>query len=952
MFETLKNTISPVNDSNSININSNDNDNEIFDLYQTYARPLNAKIMKAVNIAKNYTQAQGDWLSYVDSSTNQTHTVLDAVGGYGANLLGHNNQEIQSHFIEQIKNLSSNLTQGSIRKNTAILAQKISQILSQESGQGPWVTTFSNSGTEAVEAALKHCYLNYFNKSQQLAQNLRYQLNEMLNLDIPIEFKDTIKESIENLLLKLETKPLLIAIEGGYHGKSLGSLKVTHSESYRDPFYLGSNHNNDVKFIPRDATSSEIELFLSNFMEKLSYVTFENNQLTHKKIQHLPIAGIILEPIQGEAGIYELSYEMLNTIREYTTKKSIPLVFDEIQCGSYRCGAMSAATNMKIVPDIYIFSKALGGGLVKIGATAIKSDHYQDKFGFLHTSTFAEDDLSASVSLKVLNLLSNNNFLISQGMSIADELKHRLEQLRIEFPTIIKEIRGRGLMLVIEFRERLGELGYEFRSMIDSNMYGYILASSLLNKEQIRMLPSLSNPNTLRVQPSLYFNLEQLSMLIRGLTNLCLALQNKNVYYFVSSIYPQQEIPVSEAINSNFSIPNNGKPLAVFLSHPIDENHIRSFTPSLSKISNQLITEKISAAKDFLDFSIFYTQTLKDINDQEINIALLSVSITSNELKEFYASNIRHRLVAKIQKAIDYAYELGATTVGLGQFTSIVSGNGLYLDHHGMNITTGNAYTIQLTIESAYKIMNDRGITIDNSTIALIGAAGNIISTAASIVAEKAAKIQLIYHTEIHSSDKFKAALRSILKEICKSKANGKIIQILKPLLESTQWSNYSTHEETLLKLIQTSEFKNCIELSSHMDVISRADLVLSGANSSKSIFNFRLLKDNAVIVDIAVPASLSPNDLKAMKLDRPDIKYLLGGVAKIPHDQSINTKCFPLRSGQVFACMAETFSIAFSGEKNIVHTGIITKDMIEKAKHYVANAGFKLDVIKTKASL
>jgi acetylornithine/succinyldiaminopimelate/putrescine aminotransferase/predicted amino acid dehydrogenase len=898
-------------------------------IYQTYARPLTAKTMKSVNIAKTFTHAQGDWLMY--SENNEAKVILDVVGGYGSNLLGHKNPLLHQHFISLVESSGSNLIQGSIRMNTALLTEKLSALLSRETKNGPWITTLSNSGTEAVEAALKHSYLNYFAKIESTQQEFTYKFNEVanhFNLTDPAESLSLrLSECKKAFEENLSKRPYLIAIEHSYHGKSLGSLKITSGEKYRTPFFLGDEYNQDVIFLPRNATKVEIQTILDPYILKLEIPVLINGRLKIVQQSFSPFAAIIAEPVQGEAGIFELDRDFLLSLRDCATSHSVPLIFDEIQCGTFRCGHMSAATSKNIFADIYIFSKSLGGGLAKIGATSIRSDIYNDRFGFLHTSTFAEDDLSSGVALKVLELIEENPHLLQQGMETGHKIKAALVQLQKDFPLIIKDVRGQGLMLAIEFEEKLSMLGYEFKSMIDSNMYGYILCSCLLNKEQIRTLPSLSNTGTLRIQPSLYFEQEQVEMLLRGIRNLCLNLEQSNLYYFLSSMYPNQIIQNAEPSNSSFTIPDNGLPLAIFMSHPIDENHIKSFTPTLRKVDNEYLKEKINSAKDFFDFSIFYAQTLKDKNGKEINIALMSVGITSSELKDFYNSNKKYRLISKLQDAVDYAKELGASTVGLGQFTSIVSGNGLYLDSKGMNITTGNALTVSIAIQSAVASAQKKGVDIQQSCVALIGAAGNIISTAASLVADSARRIILLYHTPIEKSAKLQHAVRSILLDIQKSSSTNLLVTHLKSMLNSTSFHT----QEDLINFVNSDRCREFFVVSSNQEDISSADIIIAGANSSTSVVSYKNLKQGAVFVDIAVPASFSKEDLATMKKERPDVSYQLGGIAQIPNSQSIDTRCFPLQPGQIFACMAETFCIGFSGKKDISNTGNITKKWFRK---------------------
>ena len=124
--------------------------------------------------------------------------------------------------------------------------------------------------------------------------------------------------------------------------------------------------------------------------------------------------------------------------------------------------------------------------------------------------------------------------------------------------------------------------------------------------------------------------------------------------------------------------------------------------------------------------------------------------------------------MATVQRAIDYAKSQGATTVGLGQFTSIVTKNGLLLDNRGINfLTTGNALTVALSVEAGIREYSQK-FNSTAKTVACIGAAGNIMSVASEIIAEEADKIFLIHREPIDRSIKFKKMAIGFLKELLK----------------------------------------------------------------------------------------------------------------------------------------------------------------------------------------
>lgn len=950
------------------------------DLFSYYARPLTSKLLETMELAKHFYHGEGDYLFY--EKDQKIHRVLDLTGGYGANILGHRHPHILAKVQEWHDKGSPSLTQGSIRQETGKLAKRISDTLHQETGEGPWITTFSNSGTEAIEAALKHCLIYFGHKLVELEQeiekemnlalikikrshsniqakfvrNLRVELTEKITeLKMNEERKSYFIHQINNALeidelvslvrdinkKQLAQRPGFLALEKGYHGKTMGALSLTYKESFRVPFYLGGEENKNTTFISQYIDQESFEKLINDSKQDLIFISESPNGVSWAKHSFSLLAGAFMEPIQGEAGVHEVNTTFMALLKKFSLQEDFLLVFDEIQAGMYRTGKMASGTHTDITPDIYTFSKSLGGGVAKIAATSINNRKYIEEFGFLHTSTFSDDDFSSSIALEVLNVLQGENSPLAEGLKTADYMVARLEWLKSKYPGIIKEIRGKGLMLALEFNDIFKEMGFEFKTVVDSNMQGYLMASVLLNHENIRMNPSLSNNLTLRIAPSLYFTIIQVEELILALENMCHALHVRNVAYFLSAIYPGETVTneMTEELKTEIT---GERPIAVFLCHLIDEAHIKKVTRSLKGVQGEKLLRKLALPKDLVEFEVYHAQTIVDNNGVEMDVVMLGIPVTSEELKKTFTSRNKYKVVQKVQNAVDFAKHLGATTVGLGQFTSIVSGNGLYLNSRGMNLTTGNAYTISLTVQSALRSAEEKNIDLKNATVALIGAAGNIMSVATSLMADHVGKVIMLHHSPLETSLKYQEATKRILDEIASSKADSKVVEVV-----SKHWK-----DRDLLKFLNNQEVKEVFVASADITEIKNADVVLCGASASNGFLSLELFKQNAVVVDVAVPPSIKPEMIAKIESERPDLTYHLGGVASIPQDQSLNFIVFPLGHNECYACMAETFALGFSGKKNFLNIGDLSKDIVMEVQDIAKNVGFTLGKVKQKSSL
>jgi len=238
---------------------------------------------------------------------------------------------------------------------------------------------FTNSGTEAVECALK------------LARKAMH-------------------------VRKTPQRTSFVAIEGGFHGRSLGALSLTWNEKYRKPF----QPLQDVTWVPPD----------------------DEQALERAFVQKQP-AALVLEPIQGEGGIRALQPAFLRKARELCTRTGTVLVHDEIQSGCGRTGRFLAAQHAGVVPDVVVLAKPIAAGL-PMGA-CLCSAPFADTFEKgEHGSTFAGGPLVCRAALVFLDEVDRG--LLDNVTARGSQLRAGLEQLARELP-IVRELRGLGLML-------------------------------------------------------------------------------------------------------------------------------------------------------------------------------------------------------------------------------------------------------------------------------------------------------------------------------------------------------------------------------------------------------------------------------------------------------------------------------------------------------------------------
>lgn len=190
-------------------------------------------------------------------------------------------------------------------------------------------------------------------------------------------------------------------------------------------------------------------------------------------------AAIIIEPIQGEGGINVAGKEFMGDLRTFCTEQDIVLIFDEIQCGMGRTGRMFAKEHYGVEPDIITLAKALGGG-VPIGAI-LSNEKVSSAIEFGdHGTTFGGNPLVCSASLATIEVMEEEN-LLQQSTEKGEWIRSRIEAMNNKS---VKEIRGKGLMIGVEF-------DFETRTLVQKMMDNGVLANATAGNV-LRLLPPLN----------------------------------------------------------------------------------------------------------------------------------------------------------------------------------------------------------------------------------------------------------------------------------------------------------------------------------------------------------------------------------------------------------------------------------------------------------------------------
>jgi putrescine aminotransferase len=292
-------------------------------------------------------------------------------------------------------------------------------------------------------------------------------------------------------------RPGFVSLVGGFHGKSLGSLSVMGNPHHQKPF---------EPLIPGCRT-----------------VPFGDLGLLEKELKKKDVAAFVIEPVMGEGGILVHPNGYLEEARKLCRHYGTLLILDEIQCGMGRTGRFFAYEHWQFKPDIVCLAKSLSAGLVPIGATLCTERVWQKAMGGIqkclrHTSTFGGNSLACIVGMAAIEMIEQED-LLTRAEEMGQILISGLTLLKSKFHKIIKDVRGLGLMIGIEFQETslIGKIARDYLAAM--------MAAELLNSHQVITADTLNNGRVLRVEPPLVVSEEEIKHFVKSLEQVLVKFQ-------------------------------------------------------------------------------------------------------------------------------------------------------------------------------------------------------------------------------------------------------------------------------------------------------------------------------------------------------------------------------------------------------------------------------------------
>ncbi|WP_271894588.1 aspartate aminotransferase family protein [Candidatus Phyllobacterium onerii] len=297
-------------------------------------------------------------------------------------------------------------------------------------------------------------------------------------------------------------KPKIVYAENSFHGKTKGVLSITDGGLYRGEFKL---------------------------VENTVRVPFGDIDAVENAFRSDPEIGVIvLETIQGGGGIIQAPKEYWQKLRALCDQHGVLWVADEVQCGFGRSGRFYAFEHAGVVPDVTALAKSLGGGKAAVGAMIARREVYMKAYGTPKTAmihamaTFGGIGEACVTSIEAMNILYDEH-LIDNAAATGDYLLQKLEELKVKYPTMIKDVRGKGLMIGLEFHDFSKTVPMVLRpvlAVLDDKLKGSLpgfIGSHLLRDHGVLVAFTEYNRNVIRLEPPLICGREHVDAFIKAL---------------------------------------------------------------------------------------------------------------------------------------------------------------------------------------------------------------------------------------------------------------------------------------------------------------------------------------------------------------------------------------------------------------------------------------------------
>jgi ornithine--oxo-acid transaminase len=416
--------------------------------YELHHKHLNRTLVAAqrvIGFDKVYARAEGAYLYDMDN-----RAYLDFLSGYSVFNMGRNHPAVKKAIRDVLELDLPNMVQ----MDCSLLSGLLAEAITKRTPPHLDAVFFCNSGTEAMEGALKFARAATGRKR-------------------------------------------VLSLESAFHGLSIGSLSLMGCESFTEGFGpLMDEWDTRIALDDIDSLGRELE--------------------------KRDVAAFVIEPVQGKGCKYPKG-DFYERAQELCRKHGALLICDEVQTGLGRTGKMFGFEHWNLEPDIITLAKSLSGGYVPCGAIVARRDVYQKTFSrmdrcVVHSTTFGRNNLAMACGLAALEVIDDEK-LIENSARMGELLVQRVDALRAKH-SFIKEVRGKGLIIAIEFHEPTEfklKMAWKLLHKVDKVLFAQMVVTQLLSKHRILTQVAGHAMDVVKILPPLIIGEKEVDLFVAAL---------------------------------------------------------------------------------------------------------------------------------------------------------------------------------------------------------------------------------------------------------------------------------------------------------------------------------------------------------------------------------------------------------------------------------------------------
>lgn len=846
--------------------------------YTRYVNPHLGDLLKQVHLDKTYIRGEGHYL--YDAEGNR---YLDFIAAYGALPFGYNPPEIWQTMDEVRTSTEPSFIQPSILEAAGDLAKRLVEL----APEGLQYVTFTNSGAETVEAAIK-------------------------------------------LARSATGRPGILSATDSFHGKTLGALSATGREYYQLPFGAPVEGFKSIPYNDLAALEQELEqnsdyyaaFFLEPIQGEGGIVVPSPGYLTQAmKLCRQHGVLFVLDEIQTGLG----RTGTLFACEDENLRPDMLLLAKALGGGIFPIGACLST------------AEAYSKDFAERHSSTFAANSLGCRIGLKVLDILTRDDRA------IIGQVRDNGRRLREALELLQQryprviksIRGRGYMLGVEFELARADFPS-SYLSVLSVQDNLTPLIASYLL----NVEGLRVAPTLNGNKVIRLEPSLT-VTWEECQAVLQALEKVLNVLDNGntpeLLRPIIGLGNQPIPHKPrEEMYPWERYqPTDDSEEGRFA----------FIIHPLDLYQYQLFDDSLKGVPNEAMQKLAELGSQQMKPFVMGRTSVVSRTGRRAYGEFICLPHTAKEMLELNKKVIN----GELEEALELAKQRGARIAGLGAYTSVVSRGGLLQKGKVLPLTTGNSFTVVAGVEAIKLAAHRFNMDLSRCSAAIIGATGAIGRTLAILLSEEMQTIILVgnaRHPQASSRRLRLAGAHSCMHlaeqaglgwQPAQGSFGDQLLQLNLPQLVTgvEEWLPVVAELERQGRLVVTTDLAQALP---------RAQVVLTATSSVDELVNPRWLAHGAIVCDISKPSNVSPT----VRQTRPDVLVIDGGVVAVPGRPTLGWD-FGFEQGLGYACMAETMMLALEHHYQDISLGSnLTLDNMMYFRELAAKHGFELAQLRS----